>query len=96
LNSQDYKPSQFTGGSADDAKPPLYGNHLSALNTKKTTEMRRNTVWIKSISPLYGLDEDISELETNVLSIWIKIMSVLLVFIKSSFLLCRFNHIIEI
>ncbi|XP_067336567.1 uncharacterized protein [Channa argus] len=37
LNSQDYKPSQFTGGSADDAKPPLYGNDFSAVNTLKTT-----------------------------------------------------------
>ncbi|XP_042244653.1 immunoglobulin lambda-like polypeptide 5 [Thunnus maccoyii] len=38
LNSQDYKPSQFTGGSADDAKPPLYGNDFSALNRLKATD----------------------------------------------------------
>ncbi|XP_059209474.1 immunoglobulin lambda-like polypeptide 1 [Centropristis striata] len=37
LNSQDYKPSQFTGGSADHAKPPLYGNDFSALNRLKPT-----------------------------------------------------------
>jgi len=37
LNSQDYKPSDFTGGSADHAKPPLYGNHFSAVNTLKAT-----------------------------------------------------------
>ena len=37
LNSQDYKPSQISGGSADDAKPPLYGNDFSALNRLKET-----------------------------------------------------------
>ena len=35
LNCQDYKPSQLTGGSADDAKPPLYGNDSSAVDTLK-------------------------------------------------------------
>ena len=37
LESQDYKASQFSGGSADDAKPPLYGNDSSALSGLKVT-----------------------------------------------------------
>ncbi|XP_034531299.1 immunoglobulin lambda-like polypeptide 5 [Notolabrus celidotus] len=43
LNSQDYKASQFTGGSAEDAKPLLYGNDFSAL--KATTLCSFNPVY---------------------------------------------------
>ena len=37
LNSQDYKACELTGVSADDAKPPLYGNDLSALKVGPKT-----------------------------------------------------------
>lgn len=47
LNSQDYKPSQFTGGSADDAKPPLYGNEQTEGNVWHKT--RSITTWIYNI-----------------------------------------------
>ncbi|CAB1433192.1 unnamed protein product [Pleuronectes platessa] len=40
LESQDYKASQFSGGSADDAKPPLYGNDSSALSGLKEVFVR--------------------------------------------------------
>ncbi|XP_076013553.1 uncharacterized protein LOC143006107 [Genypterus blacodes] len=56
LNSHHYKASQFTGGSADDAKPPLYGNDFSALHTLKATwdtNPGGKTAWIDTFSPYW-------------------------------------------